>query len=261
MSVNYVVKNGIGHVEMNEPDRLNALDIPMVEAIHLALDKAESDRTVKIVLLSGAGKAFCAGGNVQFFHDAVEREAYDEIDDIVRAVGGLIHRMLQYPKLIIGAVHGHAVGGGANLMLACDLVVADEKTKFSEIFTHIGLATDSGGMYLLSKAIGSRKALSACLFGTTWNGDALLELGLIHQLVPTGMHVEVAYDVALELAEGPLKAYEAVKQEQYAANYADFQRYSQHIETPLVCETLRSHDFKEAVTAFVEKRKPKFKGC
>lgn len=255
------VKDGVGHIMMNCPERMNALDVAMVESIERQLTLLRDDSSVKVVVLSGNGKAFCAGGNMAAFKEAIDRNDYESIDAIVESVGNLIHNLLSYEKIIIGAVHGPAVGGGANLMLACDLVVADETIKFNEIFTKIGLATDSGGSYLLSKAIGHRKAKEACLFGTMWKASDVERLGLVTEIVPAGEHIKRALELGVTLGHGPVKAYEAVKKENYAINYADFANYLETVETPLVCKAVRSEDFKEAVTAFVEKREPKFQGC
>lgn len=255
------VKDGVGHIMMNAPERLNALDLPMVDELEAQLKMFAQNPAVKVVVLSGLGKAFCAGGNMAAFKEALDKENYESIDAIVKAVGGLIQRLLCYEKIIIGAVHGAAVGGGANLMLACDFVVADETIKFSEIFTNIGLATDSGGSYLLSKAIGQIKAKEACLFATMWRASDLEVRGLLTEVVPKGEHVQGALALAERLAKGPIKAYEAVKKQNFAINYSDFTEYMERVETPLVCKAVRSADFKEAVTAFIEKREPKFQGC
>ncbi len=254
------IENGVAHIIMKAPEQLNALDLPMVSELKHHLDACAVNEKVKVVVLSGEGKSFCAGGNVAFFHEALQENDFDALEEIVKQVGALIVQMKTHQKLIIAAVQGHAVGGGANLALAADFIIGDESIKLAQVFTKIGLSPDSGGMYLFSKALGASRAMELCISAKTLNGTDLLELGLIIEVTAAGTAVQRALEFGAEIAAGPVVAYEGAKRENYEVNFSDFKQYIEDVEFPLVAKTLRSQDFKEAVTAFVEKRQPNYRG-
>lgn len=157
-------------------------------------------------------------------------------------------------------MQGYAVGGGANLALASDFIVADYSCKFSEPFTKIGLAPDAGAMYLLTRAVGARKALQICIECPVIRADEANKLGLLTQLVPGGQALASAVAFAEKLAAGLLLAYEMAKEQANRISYADFEEYLFKTEAETVGKTFRYSDYYEAVTAFLEKRETRYTG-
>lgn len=255
----YTVDEGIGILMMNDPARLNPLDIAMDDELLARLEICEADPAVQVVVLGGKGRAFSAGGDMQFFREQIDSGRYEKLDEILTHVNRLILYMKTMRKLIVAAVQGHAAGGGANLALAADFIIADETMKFSEPFTKIGLAPDAGGMYLLSRAVGARKALELCVEHPVIDAAEADRLGLLTGLVPAGRALEEAVRYARELAAGPLRAYELAKVQNFAVNYADLETYLAVTERQTMHEAFRSVDFAEAVHAFCEKRPPRWK--
>lgn len=149
------VQDGVAVILMNDPARLNPLDIAMDDELLARFTACEEDPAVKTVVIGGEGRAFSAGGDMRFFREQLEAGRYDRLDEVLTHVNRLILYIKKMRKLVVAAVQGHAAGGGANLALAADFIIADETAKFSEPFTKIGLAPDAGAMYLLSKAVGA----------------------------------------------------------------------------------------------------------
>lgn len=256
----YHIENGTGIILMNDPERLNPLDIAMDDELLARFQACEADPAVKVVVLGGKGRAFSAGGDMRFFREQLDGGHYEKLDEILTHVNRLILYIKKMRKLVIAAVQGHAAGGGANLALAADFLVADETMKFSEPFTKIGLAPDAGGMYLLSRAVGARKALELCVEHRVIDAAEADRMGLLTGLVPAGRVLEEAQHYAEELAAGPLRAYELAKLQNFAVNYADFEEYLTVTERDTMHEAFRSEDFAEAVHAFWDKRPPVYRG-
>lgn len=256
----FEVEDGVGIVLMNDPAHLNPLDMAMDDELLARLKACEADPAVKVVIIGGAGRAFSAGGDMRFFRDQIDAGRYEVLDELLVHVNRLILYIKQMKKLVVAAVQGHAAGGGANLALAADFIVADETMKFSEPFTKIGLAPDAGAMYLLSRAVGARKALEICVEHPVIDAAEADKLGLLTGLVPAGLAMEEAKRYAKELAAGPLRAYELAKVQNTAVNYADFEAFLTVTEKETLHEAYRSHDFAESVHAFLEKRPPVYQG-
>ncbi len=254
------VKNGIGHIIMQDPAHLNALDIPMDQELLALFKECEAREDVKIVILSGEGKAFSAGGDMNFFVEKTSQKDYTALSDILTNVNSLILYMKKMKKLIIAAVHGHASGGGANLALACDIIIGDTTATFTQSFAKIGLAPDAGGMYFLSKLVGPIRALDLCLSARPVSAKEAYDLGFITELTEEGHVLEKAEAYAEQLLRGALLSFEMAKVQNRAVNYKDLEEYLTIVEVETVNATFQSEDFKEGVHAFKEKRKPQFKG-
>lgn len=221
----YTVDEGIGILMMNDPERLNPLDIAMDDELLERLEACEADPAVQVVVLGGRGRAFSAGGDMQFFREQIDSGRYEKLDEILTHVNRLILYMKTMRKLIVAAVQGHA----------------------------------AGGMYLLSRAVGARKALELCVEHPVIDAAEADRLGLLTGLVPAGRALEEAVRYARELAAGPLRAYELAKVQNFAVNYADLETYLAVTERQTMHEAFRSVDFAEAVHAFCEKRPPRWK--
>lgn len=256
----FEVKNGIAVILLNDPDHLNPLDQATDIELLKHLTYCEQSPEVKAVVLGGAGNSFSAGGDMRFFKKQLDEQNYARLDELVKHVNRVILKIRTMKKLVVAAVQGYAVGGGANLALASDFIVADYSCKFSEPFTKIGLAPDAGAMYLLTRAVGAKKALQICIECPVIRADEANKLGLLTQLVPGGQALSAAVAFAEKLANGPLLAYEMVKEQTNRISYADFEDYLFSTETGTVGRTFRSADYREAVNAFLEKRKVRYSG-
>lgn len=254
------LRQGVAVILLNDPKHLNPLDQATDIELLERLDFCEQDPEVKVVVLGGAGKSFCAGGDMRFFKEQLEAQNYEGLDELAKHVNRVMLKIRLMKKLVIAAVQGYAVGGGMNLALSADFIIADRTSRFSEPFTKIGLAPDAGAMYLLTRAVGQRKALQICVECPVIKAEEAEQLGLLAKLVPEGEALESAVSFAQKLAAGPLLAYEMAKEQTSRISYGDFEEYLFSTEAETVGKTFRSADYKEAVTAFLEKRETRYTG-
>ncbi|MBR0293358.1 MAG: enoyl-CoA hydratase/isomerase family protein [Acidaminococcaceae bacterium] len=256
----FEVKNGIAVILLNDPDHLNPLDKATDIELLEHLTYCEQSPKVKVVVLGGRGSSFSAGGDMRFFKKQLDEKNYAGLDELAKHVNRVMLQIRKMKKLVIAAVQGYAVGGGANLALASDFIIAERSCKFSEPFTKIGLAPDAGAMYLLTRAVGASKALQICVECPVIKAEEADRLGLLTQLVPEGQVLASAVAFAEKLASGPLLAYEMAKEQTNRISYADFEEYLFRTEAETVGRTFRSADYREAVTAFLEKREVRYSG-
>ncbi len=244
---------GVTTITLNRPEVMNALNRVMRVELTAALREAHSGR---VVVLTGAGRAFCSGqdlGDAQSL-GAVDFEATlnDEYVPMIRAI-------TEAPVPVIAAVNGAAAGAGANLALACDLVIAAESATFIQAFARIGLIPDAGGTSFLPRRVGLQRAMGAALLAEPVSATKAEAWGMIWEAVPDARFAEVVAARAAQLAAGPTGAFAALKQALRGA-------FDQDLETQLALEARlqgscgASDDFREGVTAFLEKRRPAFTG-
>jgi 2-(1,2-epoxy-1,2-dihydrophenyl)acetyl-CoA isomerase len=257
--VRVAVADAVATLTLDRPEVLNSFHRPMAEALRAALDEAARDDAVRAVVLTGAGRAFCAGQDLAAVlpqEGAPEPDLGDVVRDcynpIVRAVRGL-------EKPVVAAVNGVAAGAGANLALACDFVVAAESASFVQSFCHVGLIPDSGGTWMLPRLVGLARATQLAMLGEKLAARQALEWGMIHAVVPADELPGAARALALRLAAMPTRGLGLIKRgfEQGAAATLDAQLDR---EETLQREAGRTADYAEGVRAFVAKRKPRFTG-
>jgi 2-(1,2-epoxy-1,2-dihydrophenyl)acetyl-CoA isomerase len=251
--VRVTVEGGIHRVTMNRPEVMNALNRDMRVALLAALTAGYSAR---VIVLEGSGRGFCSG---QDLTDAQGLAAAGFEAILTEEYVPMIRAITEAPVPVIAAVNGAAVGAGANLALACDLVIATESATFIQAFTRIGLIPDAGGTSFLPRRVGLQRAMGAALLAEPVSARQAVDWGMIWEAVPDDRFAEVVSARAAKLAAGPTGAYAAVKQALRGA-------FDQSLETQLALEARlqgvcgESGDFREGVAAFLEKRAPRFSG-
>ena len=250
---------GILSVTLNRPDKLNAFNPEMHQLLKAALERARDEPAVRAVLLTGAGRAFCAGQDLSERNVAPGAAPIDLAVTIGSYYNPLVRRMRELPKPIVCAVNGVAAGAGANIALACDLVLAARSASFLQAFSRIGLLPDSGGTYFLPRLAGTARAMGLALLGDKLSAEDAERWGLIWKAVDDAELMKEAVSLAKMLSEGPTKAFGLIKKALYASagNRLDAQL---DLERDLQREAGYSEDYREGVSAFMQKRKPEFKG-
>ena len=241
---------------LNEPDSLNAFSKGLKEELLVALREVEKDPQIHVVILSGKGKAFCAGGDLKGMakdYSAIEiKQMMDESAKIVE----LIRKM---PKLFIAAIHGYAAGAGMSLALASDLIIAEEGTKFVLSFKNVGLIPDLGLLYHLPKRVGEWKAKEWIWKGATIPVEEAYDYGLICEITPKNQAIERAFELAVQLNSGAIQAF---IQSKLIMNQSACLSFEEVLQKENMSQTLLrgTNDHKEGVSAFLQKRRPVFSG-
>src|SRR5438270_7651961 len=253
------IADGVATLTLNRPERLNALSAPIMEGLLEALPRLAADAAIGAVVLTGAGRAFCAGGDVKrMAEEAVERSMQE---DVARLGGRMeVSRLLhEIPKPTIAVVNGAAAGAGLALALACDLRIAGESARFVTAFAKVGFSGDFGGSYFLSKLVGTGKARELYFTAEPLNASQALALGIVNRVTPDAELAAATTAFARKLARGPRIALGRMKQNFNAAENGPLAELLDR-EAEGQVATGRTEDHKEAARAFVEKREPVFRG-
>lgn len=253
----YEVAAGIGTITLARPEAMNAFGGTMREDLLGLLERAAADRAVRCVVITGAGKAFCAGGDIA---NMVELQAGDDVSVIRQRmqIGGEVIRLMRaMPKPVVAAVNGAAAGAGLNLALACDMRIAAASARFAASFVRIGLVPDWGGTHFLTRVLGAAKAMELMMTGDLVDAGEALRLGLVSRVVPDERFRDEAAAFARRLATGPADALAAIKRATWAGATGTLDD-SLRLEAELQCDLFLSADSREGMRAFVEKRAPKF---
>ena len=257
--IRYEIEDGVARLTLNRPEVLNSFNKAMAQEVQAALAHAGTDETVRAILLTGAGRAFCAG---QDLADVVpqEGEPQPDLGHIVQASYNPIIRAIRHTeKPFICAVNGVAAGAGANVALACDLVLASEKASFIQSFSQIGLVPDSGGTFFLPRLIGLPRAAAMMLLGNKVRAPEALEMGMIYQVCDPETLLDEALALARDLATRPTAGFGLIKRG-LNASFANDLDTQLDLEADLQGQAGRTDDYQEGVQAFLEKRKPVFRG-
>lgn len=252
-------RNGVGRLTLNRPDRLNSFNTVMHEEVVKALDEIEGNPGIRAMLLTGAGRGFCAGQDLGDRAVAPGGEAVDLGDSVERYYAPLIRRLTGMEKPVVCAVNGVAAGAGANIALACDIVIAARSAKFIQSFANIGLIPDSGGTWVLPRLVGQARALGLALTGEPLSAEKAEEWGLIWRCVDDGALDSEATALAERFASGPTRGLAATKR---AIRGAWLQSLNAELdlERDLMRELGGSADYREGVAAFIAKRPAVFTG-
>jgi 2-(1,2-epoxy-1,2-dihydrophenyl)acetyl-CoA isomerase len=256
----YEVDSGVATITLNRPQKLNATTASMLLLLQEAVGAAAEADHVRAVLVTGAGRGFCAGqdlGDRQVAGDAsTPPDLAESLDTLYNPIVRAITTM---PKPVVCGVNGVAAGAGANLALACDIVIAARSAKFVEVFSRIGLIPDAGGTWVLPRLIGRARAMGTALLAEPIPAEQAREWGLIWDVVDDDALGERARSVAMELAQGPTRGYGYIKRAFLAATAPSLDVHLD-LERDLQGEAGRSADYREGVDAFFEKRDPRFEG-
>src|SRR6266849_3916579 len=250
---------GVLTLKLNRPDRLNALNPELGVALSQALDRAAHDPDVRVVVLTGEGRAFSAGGDLAAIRDARDRGAIAELEPLLRAGQKMVLKMRTMPQPVIAAINGAAAGGGMNLALAADFRVAAEGATFGQNFAKVGLFPDYGGTFFLPQLVGPSIAAEMFYTGDMIDAQVALRLGILNHVYAADKFGAEVRAFALRIATGPHIAIRAVKHALFGREKdALVAALDREVEAQLKC--FHSEDCLEGIRAFLEKRPPKFQG-
>lgn len=255
----FEVSGGVARLTLNRPDRLNSFNVQMHGEVRDALSQLKNNSEARVLVFSGAGRGFCAGQDLGDRAVAPGGQGVDLGDSIENYYKPLVLALRNLPMPVIGAVNGVAAGAGANIALACDLVIATKSASFVQAFSKLGLVPDSGGTWFLPRLLGNARAMGLALLGDKLPAEQAAQWGLIWRCVEDAEFKAAVDQLATQLAAAPTRGLARTKQaiyeswshslEQQLDQERDFQR-----------ELGRSQDYAEGVAAFTEKRLPKFTG-
>jgi enoyl-CoA hydratase/carnithine racemase len=246
-------------LRLNRPERLNALNLELGRALVGALERVAVDDAVRCVVLTGAGRGFCAGGDLGLLQDARSRNADRELEALVRAGKEICLAIATMPKPVVAGVNGAAAGGGMNLALACDIRLASDLATFGESFVRLGLFPDFGGTYFLPRLVGPSRAAELFYTGDMISAAEAARLGIVSRVVPHDRLGEETRSLAERLASGPPIAVRAVKRVLVGDDREALERaLDEEIRQQVEC--FRSEDCAEGLSAFLSKRQPQFRG-
>jgi 2-(1,2-epoxy-1,2-dihydrophenyl)acetyl-CoA isomerase len=250
---------GILTITLDRPEKLNSFIGHMRRDLAEALEHAGSDRGVRVVVITGAGRGFCAGGDVEFMAQLMERRDSEEFARILGAGRRVILAIRQMTKPVIASVNGVAAGAGCNLALACDLRIASTSATFTQSFVKVGLNPDWGGTYFLPRLVTPNKACELFFLGETINAEEAARLNIVNQVVAPEELESTTQLLAERLRAAPPIALAAAKQAVYLSEAHELEEMLRY-ETEAQMRCFGSEDGREGVRAFLEKREPRFTG-
>ena len=254
------MREAVGLLTLNRPDRLNALTVQVANDFNAAVAEA-IERGARVIVITGAGRAFSAGGDLRAMQEIAKNDGRSEafFDEPLRILNEAIVLIRETPVPFIAAVNGVASGGGCNLALACDLVIAAESAKFNQAFIKIRLTPDCGGTFILPRLVGWKRATELLFTGDLVSAQAAAEMGMINSVTPDEELMSRALAMAEKLAHAPTAALAEIKKLMDASAVNDL-RSQLDLERKTQIESGKTKDFVEGVSAFLEKRPPRFVG-
>ncbi|KAB8064528.1 2-(1,2-epoxy-1,2-dihydrophenyl)acetyl-CoA isomerase PaaG [Janthinobacterium violaceinigrum] len=255
----FTIEQGIATLTLNRPDKLNSFTQAMHEEVRDAIAKVNADSCVRVFVLTGAGRGFCAGQDLS--DRAVEpgSKGVDLGESVEKNYAPLVLALKALPMPVICAVNGVAAGAGANLALACDIVIAGKSASFVEVFCKLGLIPDTGGTFFLPRLIGSARAMGLAMLGEKLTAEKAEDWGLIWKCVEDAQLAEETRKLAVHFSTAPTKGLAYTKQA-LAASGANTLPQQLALEARMMSDLGNSDDYREGVAAFMEKRAPQFKG-
>lgn len=246
----------LGVIKLNRPDKLNSFNREMALSLQSTLDKCESDDSIRCILIIGEGRAFCAGQDLE---EAISKEGPELRKIVEEHYNPIIEKLRKIELPIVAAVNGVAAGAGANIALACDIVVATKSASFIQAFSAIGLIPDSGGTFTLPRLIGWQKASALMMLGNKIKADEAERMGMIYKVFENESFLEESMKLATKLSKMPTQGLGLTKR---ALNASLTNNLDEQLKLEEQLQTMagQTYDYQEGVNSFLEKRRPNFKG-
>ena len=258
--IEVVIKDNIATIKLIDPDNFNALSRETAKQLLEVFEDLKDDSKVRCIILTGTGKSFSAGGNIKEFKSSIENGTPGQLmDDLTKDLYKIAKFLRLYPKPVIGAVNGWAVGAGMNLALSCDFIIASEKARFRQSFAKLGLIPGFAGSIILSRQLTWQQATQMSFFGDTYSAEDMAKLGLINEIVSAEKLDEVTLQWAQRLANGPTLAYARTKKLFFEALSTPLEEHLEN-ERQMQIKSAESEDYKIGVFALIEKKEPDFIG-
>jgi 2-(1,2-epoxy-1,2-dihydrophenyl)acetyl-CoA isomerase len=251
------IENKVAFITFNRPEVFNSFNREMALSLQNTLDNCEANNEIRAIVLTGNGKAFCAGQDLKEVTDPELNPGFKKI--LEEHYNPIILKIRKIKKPVIAAVNGVAAGAGANIALACDIEVAHEKVSFIQAFSLIGLVPDSGGTFFLPRLIGFQKGLALAMLGDKIGAEEAERMGMIYKCVSQEVFEDTIHKLAIKLANMPTKALGMIK-ELFNMSMTHTLEEQLAMESTYQIEAAQTEDYAEGVAAFIEKRKPNFKG-
>lgn len=254
----YTVNDAIATITFNRPTAMNSFNLQMANDLEALTDQIKLDSAVRAVILNGAGPLFMAGGDLRFFYEKLTTMPAG-VSKMVRTLNASILNLMHMPKPVLASVHGSVAGAGVSLMLACDLIIAADNTKFTLAYSSIGTTPDGGASFNLPRLVGTKKAMEWLMLSDVFDAQTALAHGLINWLVTADQLAAETHRCASRLAHGPTQSYARIKQ---LVNSSWQNNLETHLEQEAksFAASTATNDFKTGVTKFLEKAKPQFAG-
>jgi len=254
------IKDAIATIKLVDPDNYNALGKETAKQLLELLENLKNNSEVRCIIITGTGKSFSAGGNVKQFKASIEAGTPgQEMDNLLQDLYKIAYVLRLFPKPVIAAVNGWAVGAGMNLALSCDFIVASENAKFRQSFSKLALIPGFAGTILLSRQLTWQQAVEMSFFGDTYSAEQMKKLGFVNEVVPPERLEETSLQYAQRFAKGPTLAYARTKQLFFEALSTPLEEHLEH-ERQMQIKSAESEDYKIGVFALAEKKEPKFIG-
>jgi 2-(1,2-epoxy-1,2-dihydrophenyl)acetyl-CoA isomerase len=249
--------DGVATLALNRPDKLNALNKDLAVALNESLARIVTDKCIYVVVITGAGRAFCAGGDLAVIGEGRKNNDITELEPLLRAGMHSVLKMRSMSQPVIAAINGPAAGAGMNIALAADIRIASENATFGQNFIKVGLFPDYGGTYFLPQLVGPAKAAEMFYTGEMIDAKEALRLGLVNKVVPADQLEQETRKLAKKIAEAPTVSIRAIKTALFGSQKLALEKaLDDEVEQQLKC--FKTPDCREGITAFLEKRQPKF---
>jgi 2-(1,2-epoxy-1,2-dihydrophenyl)acetyl-CoA isomerase len=252
------ISEGIATVTLNRPEAFNALNMQLAREFHDAIVRCSENEAVRVMVVTGSGKAFCAGGDVKGFADHIDTfGAHAKL--LTTELHGAVSRMVRMSKPTLTAINGVAAGAGMSLALAGDLILATESARFTMAYTQLGVSPDGSSSFFLPRLIGVKRALELTLLNPVLSAREAMEWGIVNRVFADDQFHQAVQNLARQLAQGPTLAYGQAKALFYGSSSETLETQMEH-EAQMLAASGKTADFREGVFAFVEKRQPTFQG-
>jgi 2-(1,2-epoxy-1,2-dihydrophenyl)acetyl-CoA isomerase len=252
------VRENMAHITLNRPNAANSINEEMGKDLMHAALRCDEDPDIRAVLISGAGKIFSGGGDLKAFSAQGDQLPY-HVKEITTYLHAAMSRLTRMDAPVVAAVHGAVAGAGMSIAIACDIVVAAETTRFTVAYTRAGLVPDGSSTYFLPRIVGLRRALELTLTNRMFSAQEALQWGLVTRVVPDKELLAQARAIAFQLANGPTRAY-GISKRLLHSGWSETLETQMENESQAIAHSARTQDAREGITAFLEKRPPKYKG-